>query len=99
MVRLGKSQNLCELPSGPYTETKVITKSKNEVAVDADPLRTQLVHRNYLVEYFPPDNELPSLLSKYEKPLNDDKTEHLYNECASYRLSQLIQPIDLFAER
>ena len=60
---------------------------------------TQVVHRNHLVEYFPCDNELPNLLSNYEKPFNDDKTEDFYNEYAKCRLSQLNQPIDSFVER
>ena len=79
--------------------TKVITKVNYEIALDADPTRTHVVHRNHLVEYFPRDNALPSLLSNYEKPFNDDKTEHFYNEYAKCRLSQLNQPIDSFVER
>ena len=98
-VPFGKSQKLCELRSGPYIVTKVITKVNYEIALDADPTRTQVVHRNHLVEYFPRDNELPNLLSNYEKPFNDDKTEHFYNEYAKHRLSQLNQPIDSFVER
>ena len=79
--------------------TKVITKVNYEIALDADPTRTQVVHRSHLVEYFPRDNELPNLLSNYEKPFNDDKTEHFYNEYAKCRLSKLNQPIDSFVER
>ena len=98
-VPFGKSQKLCELRSGAYIVTKVITKINYEIALDADPTRTQVVHRNHLVEYFPPDNELPNLLSNYGKPFNDDKTEHFYNEYAKNRLSQLNQPIDSIVER
>ena len=47
---------------------KVLTKIASEIALDADPTRTQVVCRNHLVEYFPRDNELPNLLSNYEKP-------------------------------
>ena len=95
----GKSQKLCEVRSGPYIVTKVLTKIKYEIALDADPTRTQVVHRNHLVEFFSPDNELPNLLSIYEKPFNDDKTEHFNNEYAKCRLSQLNQPINSFVER
>ena len=95
----GKSQKLCEFRSGPYIVTKVITKVNYDIALDADPTRTQVVHRNHLVEYFPRENELPKLLSNYEKPFNDDKTEHFYNEYPRCRLSQLNQPIDSFVER
>ena len=79
--------------------TKVITKVNCQIALDADPTRTEVVHRNHVFEYFPRDNELPNLLSSYEKPFNDDKTEHFYNENAKYRLSQLNQPLDSFVER
>ena len=79
--------------------TKVITKVNYEIALDADPTRTQVVHRNRLVDFFPRDNELPNLLSISEKPFNDDKTEHFCNEDAKCRLSQLNQPIDSFVER
>ena len=92
-------QKLCELRSGPFIVTIVITKDNYEIALDADPTRTQVVHRNHLVEYFPRDNELPYLLFKYEKPVNDDKTEHFYSEFAKCRLSQLNQPIDSFVDR
>ena len=98
-VPFGKSQKLCDLRSGPYIVTQVITKVNYENALDADPTRTQVVHCNHLVEYFPPDHELPNLLSNYEKPFNEDKTERFYNEYAKCRLSQLNQPIDSFVER
>ena len=98
-VPFGKSQKMCELRSGPYIVTKGITKVNYEIALDADPTRTRVVHRNHLLEYFPRDNELPNLLSNYEKPFNDDKTEHLYNEYAKCRFSQLNQPNDSFIER
>ena len=98
-VRFGKTQKFCELRSGLYMVTKVITKVNYEVALDADPTRNQVIHRNHLVDYFPHDNELPNLLSNYEKPFNDNKTERSYNEYAKNRLSQLNQPIDSFVER
>ena len=98
-IPFGKSQKLCELRSGPYKVTKVITKVNYEIALDADPTRTQVVHRNHFVEYFPRDNELANLISNYEKLFNDDTTEHFYNEYAKCRLSQINQPIESFVER
>ena len=86
-----KSQKLCELRSGPYIVPKIITKVSYEIALDADPTRTQVVHRNHFVEYFSRGNELPNLLSNYEKPFSDDKTEHFSNAYAKFRLSQLNQ--------
>ena len=98
-VPFGKSQKLCELRSGPYIVTKEITKVNYEIALDADPTRSQVVHRNQLVEYFSRDNELPNLLSNYEKLFNDDKTEHFCNEYPRCRLSHLNQPIDSIVQR
>ena len=98
-VPFGKSQKLCELRSGPYIVTKEFTQFNYEIAFDTDPTRTQLVHRNHLVENFDRENELPKLLSKYEKPFNDDKNENFHNEPSKNRLSQLNQPIDSFVER
>ena len=79
--------------------TKLITKSNYENALDADPTRTPVVHRSQLVDNFPRDNELPNFSSNYEKPFNDDKKEHFYNEFAKYRLSHMNQPMDSFDER
>ena len=70
-----------------------------EVELDLDPTRNQVVHCNHLVEFFPRDNDLPTLLSNYEKPVNDDRTEHFYNEYAKNRHSKLNQPIETLAER
>ena len=78
--------------------TNVITEVNYEIALDADPTSTQVVHRNNLVENFLRDNELPKLLSIYEKPFNDDKTEHFNKEYAKCWLSQLNQPVDSFVE-
>ena len=57
-VPFGKSQKVCELPSWPYIVNKINTEVKcdYEVAIDADPTTTQVVHRNHLVEHFPRDN-------------------------------------------
>ena len=79
--------------------TKVLSKNTSEIALDADLMRTQVVCRNHLVEYFPRDNELPNLLSDYEKPFNDNKSEHFYDEYAKCRLSQMNHPIESFVER
>ena len=70
-----------------------------EVALDSDPTRIQVVHRNHLVEFFPRDVDLPTLLSNYEQPVNDDRTEHFYNEYAKNRLCGLNKPIETLAER
>ena len=74
------------------------TKVKYLIALESDPMRTQVVHRNHLVEYFFNDIELPNLLSIYEKPFSEDKAKHFYNEYAKNRLFQLNQPIDSFVE-
>ena len=57
-----KSQQMCDLRNGLYLVTKVIKKIISEIFLDADAMRTQVVHRNLLVQYFARDSELPSLL-------------------------------------
>ena len=99
MFRSENLKKMCEFRSGPYIVTKVNTKVKYENALDADPTRTQFVHRNLLVDFFPRDNELPNFLSSYEKPFTDDKTEQLDNEYAANQLSQLNQPTDSIVEQ
>ena len=90
---------MCELRSGPYIVTKVITKVNYEIALDAYQTTAQVFGRNHLVEYIPRDNELPNIISNYEKPFNDVETEHFNNEYAKNPLSQLNQPIDSLVER
>ena len=97
-VPFGKHQKLCELRREPYIETEVNTKVKYEIALDADPTLTQFIHRNHSVHYFPHDKEVPNLLSNYEQPFNDDRTEHFYNKYAKYRFSQMKQYVDSFVE-
>ena len=79
--------------------TKAITKVNYKIAPDLDLTRTQVVHRNQVVENFSRDNELAKVLSSYEKPANDDRTEPFYNEYAKDSFSQLNQPINSNVER
>ena len=94
-----KSQKMCELPCEPCIVTKVVMKVNYESALGADPTRTQVVHCNHLVEYFPLHNELPNLLSTYEKPFNDDKTVHFNSKIAKNGISRSNQLIDFFVEQ
>ena len=48
-------------------------------------MRIQVVHRNHL-EFFPRDKNLPTLFPNYEKPVDNDRTEHFYNPYAKNRL-------------
>ena len=72
LAKLLENLKLCELQSGPYIVTKLFTRVIYEFALDADPTRTQVVHRNHLVEFFPRDNGLPNFSSNYEKLVHDD---------------------------
>ena len=86
-VPFGKK--LRKLRRGLYVMAKVITKFNYKVALDTDATRTQVVHQNHLVEYFPCENELPKLSTNYEKRSNDDTTENFYNEIEKNRLCEL----------
>ena len=85
--------------SRSYVMAKVITKFNFKVALDTDATRTQVVHHNHRVEYFPCENEVPKLSSNYEKRSNDDTTENFYNKIAKNWLSQLSQSTDSIVER
>ena len=97
-VPFGKLQKLCELRSELYIVTKVITKVNYEIALDADPTRTHIVNQNHLVEFICHENELPNLLSNYEKLLNDDRYKQFFNGYARKQLCQLNHPIDWLVE-
>ena len=68
----GKSKKLCELRSGPYTITKVITEVNYEITLDNDPTTKRAAHRNHLIEYFPASKTLPPLVQEYADPTNMD---------------------------
>ena len=96
-VPFGESQKLCQLRIGPYRMTKGFTEDIFENPLDADPTSTQVVNRNHLVEYFPPDNELPNFLSNYVKPFNDVNTEHFYTSIANMQNTDYLSWINLLA--
>ena len=75
-------KKFCELQSGPYKVTKVITEVNHETASYSDLMKTHIVHRNDLVDCFPLDSALPSLLSNHEKPPNGNNTGHSSNKYA-----------------
>ena len=98
-VPFGKSLKICELRSGRYILTKVLTKANDEIDIDSDPTKTQVVQRNDRVQFFPRGNELVKLQSNCGKPFNDIKAEHFNNEYEQNWLFQLNPPIDSVVER
>ena len=49
-ILFGENQKLCGLRSGRFIVTEAITKVSYESALNSDPMRTQDVHRNHLLE-------------------------------------------------
>ena len=58
------SKKLQSLRSGPYTVTKHITNTTYEIQGYETPQK-RAVHRNHIVEYFPKEREIQSLIADY----------------------------------
>ena len=77
---LTRSQKLKQLRVGPFTVTKQITNTTYEIREDANPDNVKTTHRNHLIEYFPKEERLPPLITKYAVISRDsDFYKHLVN--------------------
>ena len=66
--------------SGPYTVIEKITEvtygNKNAFTNEK-----KIVHRNYIVEYFPKEQQMPKLLQEYSSDLfSSDFYDHITNQ-------------------
>ena len=78
---IGVSKKLCELRTGPYTVTKVITEVTYEITLDNDPTVKKAVHRNHLIEYYPASDTLPPMIEEYF-PTGHSRDEEFYQNLA-----------------
>ena len=62
---LTRSQKLQERRLGPFTVTKRITNTTYQFQDDKDPTVVKIVHRNHLVEYYPKEGSLPTMIEEY----------------------------------
>ena len=65
---LNKSKKLSSLRSGPYTVLRKITNTTYEIELDENPGKKLHSHRNHLIEYFPKDETVPSMIKDYHRP-------------------------------
>ena len=66
---LNKSKKLSSLRSGPYTVLRKITNTTYEIELDENPGETLHSHKNRLIEYFPINAIVPSMIKDYNRPL------------------------------
>ena len=78
---LNKSKKLSSVRSGPYRVLRKITKATFEIEIDENPGRSLNSHRNHLIEYFPRDATVPSMIMDYNRPqeLPDDHRQFYRN--------------------
>ena len=62
---LTRSQKLQQRRLGPLTVTKRITNTTYQVQDGEDPAIIKTVHRNHLVEYYPKEGFLPTMIEDY----------------------------------
>ena len=62
---LSRSQKLQQRRLGPFTVTKRVTNTTYQSQDDNDPTILKTLNRIHLVEYYPKENTLPSMIEKY----------------------------------
>ena len=79
--KLNKSKKLSSLRSGPNTVLRKITNTTYEIELEENPGKSLHSHRNHLIEYFPKDETLPSMIMDYNRPqeLPDDHRQFYRN--------------------
>ena len=65
---LNKSTKLSSLRSGPYTVLQKTTNTTYEIELCQNPRKSLHDHRNHLIEYFPKDATVPSMIMDYNRP-------------------------------
>ena len=73
---LTRSQKLQQRRLGPFTVTKRITNTTYQIQDDKDPRVVKTVHRNQLVEYYPKEGSLPSMIEEYVP--SDHQNDNFY---------------------
>ena len=78
---LNKSKKLSSLRSGPYKVLRKITNTTYEIELDENPGKSLHSHRNHLIESFPKDATVPSMIMDYNRPqeLPDDHRQFYRN--------------------
>ena len=67
---------MSSLRSGPYTVFRKITKTTYEIELEENTGKTLHSHRNHLLEYFPKDATVPSMIKGCNRP-QESPDDHL----------------------
>ena len=87
---LTRSQKLQQRRLGPVTVTKRITNTSYQIQDDKDPTIIKTVHRNHLVEYYPKEGSLPSMIEEYVP--SDHQDDNFYERFMEQRARDLNNP-------
>ena len=87
---LSRSQKLQQRQLGPFTVTKRLTNTTNQIQDDKDPTIIKTVHRNNLVEYYPKEETLPPMIEEY-LPM-DRRHDDFYERFMEERLQKIENP-------
>ena len=94
-IELGKSKQLHELRSGPFTVEKKLTNVNYELTLDSNPATRKVAHRNHLVEYYPATETIPELTLDYGIDKNNCDT--FYNNLMTSQMNKLNSPLTKFS--
>ena len=84
---LSRSQKLQQRRLGPFTITKRVTNTTDQIQDDKDPTILKTVHRNHLVEYYHKEETLPPLREEYV-PTNR-RYDNFYERFMQQRIQKL----------
>ena len=87
---LTRSQKLQERRLGPFTVTKRITNTTYQIQDHKDPTNVKTVHRNHLVEYYPKEGSLPTMIAEYVP--SNYPTDNFYERFMEQRTRDLNNP-------
>ena len=85
-----RSQKLQQRRLGSFTITKRITSITYQYQDVKDPTVKKTVHRNHLVEYYPKEGSLPTMIEKYVP--SDHRKNNLYERFMEQRTRHLNNP-------
>ena len=87
---LSKSQKLQQRRLGTFTVTKRVTNTTYQIQDDKDPTILKTVHRNHLVEYYPKEETLSSMIEEYV-PM-DKRHDNFYERFMEQQLQKINHP-------
>ena len=84
---LSKNQKLQHRRLGPFTVTKRVTSTTDQIQDDKDPSVIKTVHRNHLVEYYTKEESLPAMIEEYVP--HDQRHDDFHERFLEKRIGKL----------